>query len=95
MALEEREFSLMILSRAPITELMKTPSRTQTVKKTRAMTTALKERTEKVTVLNARLHGSPMSKASPSVSPFNTYFHGNAGLYDRREHLYHHYNLDL
>ena len=52
--------------RGPITELMKTPSRTQTVKKTRAMTTAMKERTDKINKINLHL-GSPLSKASPSV----------------------------
>nr|XP_019013019.1 uncharacterized protein I206_02516 [Kwoniella pini CBS 10737]OCF51800.1 hypothetical protein I206_02516 [Kwoniella pini CBS 10737] len=49
-------------NRAPITEIMKTPSRTQTVKKTRAATTAAKERTDKVKGLNARLALSPSSK---------------------------------
>jgi hypothetical protein len=52
--------------RAPFTELMKTPSRTQTVKKTRAITTAMKERTDKVNRINSHLD-SPLSKASPSV----------------------------
>jgi hypothetical protein len=47
---------------------MKTPSRTQTVKKTRAFTTAMKDRTDKLQAINLHL-GSPLSKAkaSPSV----------------------------
>ncbi|ORY31861.1 hypothetical protein BCR39DRAFT_525761 [Naematelia encephala] len=56
-------------SRAPITELMKTPSRTATTKKTRATTAAAKDRTEKVKGLNTRLallSPSP-SKGSPAV----------------------------
>jgi len=53
--------------RAPIMELMKTPSRTQTVKRTRAATTAMKERGEKLKALNLHV-GSPVSKTStPSV----------------------------
>ncbi|WWD18744.1 hypothetical protein CI109_103198 [Kwoniella shandongensis] len=51
-------------SRAPITELMKTPSRTQTVKKTRATTAAAKDRTDKVKGLNARMALSPVNKQS-------------------------------
>ncbi|OCF56830.1 hypothetical protein L486_05685 [Kwoniella mangroviensis CBS 10435] len=49
-------------NRAPITELMKTPSRTQTVKKTRATTAAAKERTDRVKGLNAYLALSPNTK---------------------------------
>jgi len=52
--------------RNSIHELMKTPSRTQTVKKTRAITTAAKDRTEKVKRMNAL---SPLSKASPVCPP--------------------------
>lgn len=44
-------------------ELMKTPSRTHTVKKTRAALTAAKEKTERIKKLNL----SPMPK-SPLVS---------------------------
>ncbi|WVR06591.1 hypothetical protein IAU60_003623 [Kwoniella sp. DSM 27419] len=53
--------------RAPITELMKTPSRTQTVKKTRATAAAAKDRTDKVKGFNARLALSPVSKQSSST----------------------------
>ncbi|OCF37313.1 hypothetical protein I316_01222 [Kwoniella heveanensis BCC8398] len=55
----------------PIAEYMKTPSRTQTVKKTRATTAAAKDRTDKVKGLNARLALSPASKQSsrPPLSP--------------------------
>ncbi|WVF68772.1 hypothetical protein IAT40_003544 [Kwoniella sp. CBS 6097] len=55
----------------PIAEYMKTPSRTQTVKKTRATTAAAKDRTEKVKGLNARLALSPANKQSsrPPLSP--------------------------
>ena len=52
---------LMLGHRAPIAELMKTPSRTQTIKKTRATTVAGKDRTEKIKGLNARLGLSPVT----------------------------------
>ncbi|WVQ65352.1 uncharacterized protein L199_003528 [Kwoniella botswanensis] len=55
-------------NRAPITELMKTPSRTQTVKKTRATTAAAKERTDKVKDLNAHLALSPSTKQNSRVA---------------------------
>ncbi|WWD05297.1 hypothetical protein V865_003370 [Kwoniella europaea PYCC6329] len=55
-------------NRASITELMKTPSRTQTVKKTRATTAAAKERTDKVKGLNAHLALSPSNKQNARVA---------------------------
>nr|XP_018262064.1 uncharacterized protein I303_05079 [Kwoniella dejecticola CBS 10117]OBR84222.1 hypothetical protein I303_05079 [Kwoniella dejecticola CBS 10117] len=55
-------------NRAPITELMKTPSRTQTVKKTRATTAAAKDRADKVVGLNARLALSPSTKQNNRVA---------------------------
>lgn len=56
------------MNSAPMAELMKTPSRTQTVKKTRAMTTAMKDRTDKINRINSNL-GSPVGKGSPHVRP--------------------------
>ncbi|KAK8858852.1 hypothetical protein IAR55_003082 [Kwoniella newhampshirensis] len=58
-------------SRAPITELMKTPSRTQTVKKTRATTAAAKDRTDKVKGLNARMALSPVGNKQSSRAPLS------------------------
>ncbi|WVQ84371.1 hypothetical protein IAT38_006523 [Cryptococcus sp. DSM 104549] len=55
---------------APIADLLKTPSKTQTVKKTRAATAAAKERTEKVKGLNARLF-SPTQQITRSRSPLS------------------------
>ncbi|WWC88403.1 uncharacterized protein L201_003314 [Kwoniella dendrophila CBS 6074] len=55
-------------NRAPITELMKTPSRTQTVKKTRAHTAADQQRTDKVKGLNARLALSPSTKQNSRIA---------------------------
>jgi len=59
-------YDLLTLHRAPITELMKTPSRTRTTKKTRATTAIAKDRTDKVKGLNARLGLSPASNKSNS-----------------------------
>ncbi|WRT68045.1 uncharacterized protein IL334_005020 [Kwoniella shivajii] len=53
-------------NRAPITELMKTPSRTQTVKKTRATTAAAKDRNDKVKGLNVHLAPSPSNRQNVS-----------------------------
>ncbi|WVO17238.1 hypothetical protein L204_104930 [Cryptococcus depauperatus] len=47
------------VNQAPIGELIKTPSKTQTVKKTRAATAAAKEKLEKIRGLNAHLAPSP------------------------------------
>lgn len=74
----DKALGLVLMLRAPIMELMKTPSRTQTVKKTRAATTAMKEKGEKIRALNLQV-GSPVSKAStPSVSA-----HAPSSIVDR------------
>lgn len=52
---------------APIAELMKTPSRTATSKKTRATETANKNRAEQIRQFNIAL--SPFSKAPAVCSP--------------------------
>ncbi|WVQ73311.1 hypothetical protein IAR50_002879 [Cryptococcus sp. DSM 104548] len=60
------------LPQAPIGELIKTPSKTQTVKKTRAAIAAAKEKTEKIKGLNARLALSPPSQVNrPALSPLH------------------------
>jgi hypothetical protein len=57
----------LINNRAPIAELMKTPSRTHgTGKKTRATTAKGKDRADKVKGLNARLGMSPVSSKTNS-----------------------------
>ncbi|TYJ56444.1 hypothetical protein B9479_002847 [Cryptococcus floricola] len=60
------------LPQAPIGELIKTPSKTQTVKKTRAAIAAAKEKTEKIKGLNARLALSPSNQVNrPALSPLH------------------------
>jgi len=53
---------------APIADLIKTPSRTATAKKTRAFMTATMNRAEQVKAFNARLALSPLADKSPAVS---------------------------
>ncbi|RSH87594.1 uncharacterized protein EHS24_000106 [Apiotrichum porosum] len=57
--------------RAPIADLIKTPSRTATAKKTRGATTAQKTRQEQIRLFNAQL--SPLAAKSPDVGrqPFS------------------------
>ena len=69
--------------RAPITELMKTPSRTQTAKKTRVATTAARDRTEKVKGLNARLGLSPII-----MSPTSQVLHHALVVFHHRQLMY-------
>ncbi|KIR57042.1 hypothetical protein I315_00203 [Cryptococcus gattii Ru294] len=59
------------IPQAPIGELIKTPSKTQTVKRTRAATAAAKEKTQKIKGLNAQLVLSPSSRQTtrPALSP--------------------------
>ncbi|OXH34374.1 hypothetical protein J008_02668 [Cryptococcus neoformans] len=59
------------IPQAPIGELIKTPSKTQTIKRTRAATAAAKEKTEKIKGLNAQLVLSPSSRQTsrPALSP--------------------------
>jgi hypothetical protein len=78
--------------RTSIHELMKTPSKTQTVRNTRALTTAAKDRTEKVKRLNAV---SPSHKASPVSLDSSLCQEADVADGFRVEYHSHHYNLDL
>lgn len=55
----------LLTFRAPIADLIKTPSRTATAKKTRGATTAQKTRQEQIRLFNAQL--SPLAAKSPDV----------------------------
>ncbi|KAL1408525.1 hypothetical protein Q8F55_005337 [Vanrija albida] len=63
--------------KAPIADLIKTPSRTQTAKKTRAVLTASKNRVEQIRLFNERAALSPLASNSPNVrqpfSPLSTH----------------------
>ena len=50
-------------SRTPYVNLLKTPSRTQTSKKTRATEAAATERAQKLMSVNAKLNGSPVGRS--------------------------------
>ncbi len=55
-------------NRAPFAELIKTPSRTQTSKKTRATTQAVKDRSQKIKGVNAKLGLSPVTVTTSKTS---------------------------